>query len=134
LQLVDDVLDYEASEKTLGKPGGADLKLGLATAPALFAWEQHEAMGALIERKFAADGDVEMVRSCASPSVQPKLIMSSHLIQARDFVRNSNALQRTKDLAEQHANKAREVLQHLPPSDARSALEVLTEIVVRRNH
>ncbi|KAH7105173.1 terpenoid synthase, partial [Auriculariales sp. MPI-PUGE-AT-0066] len=112
-QLVDDVLDYESSEKTLGKPGGADLALGLATAPALFAWEENPAMGALIERKFSADGDIEM---------------------ARDFVRNSNALQRTRELAEAHAAKAREVLHHLPPSDARIALEVLTEKVVRRNH
>lgn len=61
-QLVDDVLDYESSENTLGKPGGADLKLGLATAPALFAWEENAAMGDLIERRFSAEGDVEMVR------------------------------------------------------------------------
>ncbi|KAF5346458.1 hypothetical protein D9756_010009 [Leucocoprinus leucothites] len=34
-QLVDDVLDYECTSATLGKPGNADLQLGLATAPAL---------------------------------------------------------------------------------------------------
>lgn len=62
-QLVDDVLDYEAVDSQLGKPGGADLQLGLTTGPALFAWEEHEAMGPLIARKFAEDGDVEMVRS-----------------------------------------------------------------------
>lgn len=61
-QLVDDILDYEAGEGTLGKPGGADLRLGLATGPALFAWEEHAAMGPLIERKFEHDGDVELVR------------------------------------------------------------------------
>ncbi|KZW00520.1 terpenoid synthase [Exidia glandulosa HHB12029] len=112
-QLVDDVLDYESSEKTLGKPGGADLKLGLATAPALFAWEENEAMGDLIERRFSGDGDVEM---------------------ARDIVRQSRALQRTRELAQQHTDKARDVLQHLPPSQARDALEVLAEKVVRRDH
>ena len=62
-QLVDDVLDYEAVDSQLGKPGGADLQLGLTTGPALFAWEEHEAMGPLIARKFAEDGDVEMVRN-----------------------------------------------------------------------
>lgn len=66
LQLMDDVLDYEAGEGTLGKPGGADLKLGLATGPALFAWEEHPEMGPLIERKFSQDGDVELVR-CLFP-------------------------------------------------------------------
>ena len=62
LQLVDDLLDYEAGEESLGKPGGADLKLGLATGPAIFAWEEHPEMGPLIERKFSQEGDVEMVR------------------------------------------------------------------------
>jgi hexaprenyl-diphosphate synthase len=61
-QLVDDVLDYEAADSTLGKPGGADLKLGLATGPALAAWEEHAAMGPLIARKFSEPGDVEQVR------------------------------------------------------------------------
>ena len=66
-QLVDDILDYEAGEATLGKPGGADLQLGLATGPALFAWEEHPEMGPLIKRKFQQPGDVELVRdiSCA---------------------------------------------------------------------
>ena len=59
--MVDDVLDYEEGEGTLGKPGGADLKLGLATAPALYAWEEHEAMGPLIKRKFDQEGDIELV-------------------------------------------------------------------------
>lgn len=61
LQLVDDILDYEAVEGTLGKPGGADLQLGLATGPALFAWEEYPELGPLIERKFKQPGDVEMV-------------------------------------------------------------------------
>lgn len=58
---MDDILDYEAAEGTLGKPGGADLQLGLATGPALFAWEEHPEMGPLIERKFSQEGDVELV-------------------------------------------------------------------------
>lgn len=61
LQLVDDILDYEAAEGTLGKPGGADLQLGLATGPALYAWEEHPEMGPLIERRFRDPGDVELV-------------------------------------------------------------------------
>ena len=36
-QLVDDLLDYVSCEAMLGKPAAADLKLGLATAPVLFA-------------------------------------------------------------------------------------------------
>jgi len=61
MKLVDDVLDYESGEAALGKPGGADLQLGLATGPALYAWEEHPEMGALIARKFEKEGDVERV-------------------------------------------------------------------------
>lgn len=110
-QLVDDILDYEAGESTLGKPGGADLRLGLATGPALFAWEEHPEMGPLIERKFEQAGDVEL---------------------ARDLVRRSSGVERTRTLAKEHADKARELLTYLPESDARGALEVLTERVVKR--
>lgn len=39
-QLVDDMLDFVSSTETLGKPAAADLKLGLATAPVLFACEK----------------------------------------------------------------------------------------------
>lgn len=60
-QLVDDMLDYTVSASELGKPSAADLKLGLATAPVLFAWEQYAELGPLMERKFAEEGDVERV-------------------------------------------------------------------------
>ena len=45
----------------LGKPNGADLSLGLATGPALYAWEEYPEMGVLIQRMFKEPGDVERV-------------------------------------------------------------------------
>ena len=60
-QLVDDILDYESGESTLGKPGGTDLQLGLTTGPALYAWEEHPQLGPLMERRFEQEGDVELV-------------------------------------------------------------------------
>ena len=60
-QLVDDMLDYTRSAKELGKPAGADLQLGLATAPLLFAWKSMPELGALVGRKFEEEGDVERV-------------------------------------------------------------------------
>ena len=61
-------MDYESGESTMGKPGGADLQLGLATGPALFAWEEHPELGPLIERKFKEPGDVELVRQVRTTS------------------------------------------------------------------
>ncbi|KDR73146.1 hypothetical protein GALMADRAFT_142291 [Galerina marginata CBS 339.88] len=110
-QLVDDVLDYESASATLGKPGGADLQLGLATGPALYAWEEHPEIGDLIQRKFEQPGDVEL---------------------ARDYVLRSSGVQRTRALARAYADKAKEVLQELPESEAKAGLEVLTERVIGR--
>ncbi|KJA26755.1 hypothetical protein HYPSUDRAFT_52247 [Hypholoma sublateritium FD-334 SS-4] len=110
-QLVDDVLDYEAASAALGKPGGADLSLGLATAPALYACEEHPQMGALIARKFSGAGDVE---------------------EARDLVLRSAGVRRTRELAQKYADEAVKVLQALPPSEARSALEALAGVVTGR--
>ena len=39
-QLVDDLLDFVSSSNLMGKPAAADLRLGLATAPVLFACEK----------------------------------------------------------------------------------------------
>jgi hexaprenyl-diphosphate synthase len=58
-QLVDDMLDYTITAEELGKPAGADLELGLATAPLLFAWERNAELGSLVGRKFAREGDVQ---------------------------------------------------------------------------
>lgn len=60
-QLVDDMLDYTISGEELGKPAGADLELGLATAPLLFAWRGNPELGALVGRKFKGEGDVQLV-------------------------------------------------------------------------
>lgn len=37
---MDDVLDFTSGANKLGKPSAADLKLGLATGPVLFACQQ----------------------------------------------------------------------------------------------
>jgi hexaprenyl-diphosphate synthase len=66
-QLVDDMLDYTISGAELGKPAGADLELGLATAPLLFAWKERPELGKLVGRKFAGEGDVGMVGNRPMP-------------------------------------------------------------------
>ncbi|WWD20379.1 hypothetical protein CI109_104855 [Kwoniella shandongensis] len=111
-QLIDDALDFLPPDPTLGKPSlGADLRLGLATAPALFAWEKYPDLGPLILRKFSEPGDVEI---------------------AREIVGKSDGLARTVDLARQFAGEARSLVEMLPPSGARDALVQLTVKVVER--
>ena len=54
-------LDFAMDDDQLGKPAGADLSLGLATAPILFAAQDHPELRPLIERRFKGDGDVTMM-------------------------------------------------------------------------
>ncbi|CAG8550146.1 3645_t:CDS:2 [Ambispora gerdemannii] len=111
-QLVDDMLDFTSSSDNFGKPVGADLKLGLATAPVLYAWEEFPELGPLIDRKFKNEGDVEM---------------------AHNLVFRSKGLEKTKLLAALLCKKAATSVLKLPKSDARSALIQLTDKVLIRN-
>lgn len=110
-QIVDDMLDYTSSDASIGKPSQADLKLGLATAPILFAWREEPELGALIGRKFSEPGDVEI---------------------AREAVTRHNGVEKTREMAQEYCSKALDNLRTLPDSDARSALEFLTNSILTR--
>lgn len=101
-QLVDDMLDYTISDQELGKPAGADLELGLATAPLLFAWKQNEELGALVGRKFQGEGDVA---------------------RARELVLQSDGLQQTRALAQDYVDQAIAAIKFFPTSEAKHGLE-----------
>ena len=100
-QLVDDMLDYTTTSASLGKPAGADLELGLATAPLLFAWKDNQQLGVLVGRKFAADGDVQM---------------------AKDLVARSDGIEQTRALAQDYADKAACAIAGFPDSEAKQGL------------
>ena len=55
-QLVDDVLDFTAREKTLGKPVGGDLREGKVTLPLVYALERATPPSAGWWRPFCASG------------------------------------------------------------------------------
>ncbi|KAG5421163.1 COQ1 [Candida metapsilosis] len=112
-QIVDDMLDYTSSDKAFGKPSQADLKLGLATAPVLFAWKQEPKLGDLIARKFNEPGDVEI---------------------ARRAVEKYQGVEQTREMAQKYCMDALANLRKLPESDARSALELLTNSVLTRSN
>lgn len=113
-QLVDDLLDFQSTSAAFGKPsGGADLRLGLATAPVLYAWQElpGEGIHELVARRFEGEGDVEkMLR----------------------LVDRSQGLKRTAELAKEHARRAKEYLDVLPESEAKQALIKINEQVIKR--
>jgi hexaprenyl-diphosphate synthase len=127
------MLDFTVTAAELGKPAGADLKLGLATAPVLFAWEEYPELEALIKRKFSKKGDEEQVSTLILYFRRKKKFNFFFFnFQARDLVYQSDGLKKTLDLAEVHCKLATDALYRLPPSDARSALIQITEKLLTR--
>ena len=110
-QLIDDVLDFVSSADLLGKPAAADMKLGLATAPVLFATKKHPQLNELIARRFGQSGDVE---------------------EAFKLVLESGGLEETKSLARQYCGDATAALDHIRDSSYRSALVGLCDKVLNR--
>ncbi|PYH88892.1 terpenoid synthase [Aspergillus ellipticus CBS 707.79] len=110
-QLVDDMLDYTVSEAEMGKPVGADLELGLATAPLLFAWKDYPELGPLVGRKFSQAGDVQ---------------------KAREFVIKADGVEQTRLLAREYADKAIASLADFPDSEAKAGLVQMCEKTMNR--
>ncbi|KAF7562074.1 hypothetical protein G7046_g2063 [Stylonectria norvegica] len=110
-QLVDDLLDYTQSGKDLGKPAGADLELGLATAPLLFAWKTMPELGALVGRKFEREGDVQ---------------------RARELVLKSDGIEQTRALAQDYSEKAIAAIADFPDSEAKDGLIEMAEKTLKR--
>ncbi|CAJ1082661.1 decaprenyl-diphosphate synthase subunit 1 isoform X1 [Xyrichtys novacula] len=111
-QLVDDVLDFTSGANQLGKPSAADLKLGLATGPVLFACQQFPELHAMIMRRFSSKGDVD---------------------RAWQYVLQSDGVQQTNFLAQRYCQEAIRQISMLRPSAERDALIRLTEMVLTRD-
>jgi len=110
-QLVDDLLDFVSSADQLGKPAAADMKLGLATAPVLFASQQYPVLNDMIARRFSQPGDVEEAFQC---------------------VLESGGLDQTRALAKQHCEDAIAALDIIANSNYKYALVGLCDKVLNR--
>lgn len=110
-QLVDDMLDFVSSAETMGKPTAADLKLGLATAPVLFACEKYPELNPMIMRRFSEPGDVE---------------------RAFELVHKSHGLEQTRFLAKKHCIEAIRLSQELSESPYQKGLQVVADLVINR--
>ncbi|GLV41306.1 qless [Carabus blaptoides fortunei] len=106
-QLVDDLLDFVSSSEAMGKPAAADLKLGLATAPVLFACDKYPELNPMIMRRFQEPGDVE---------------------KAFELVHKSQGLEQTQFLARQHCLEAARLANTLTESPYQKALQRATEM------
>jgi len=117
-QMVDDLLDFTAEEKVVGKPVASDLAEGKLTLPVIFLLERGGARArevvssVLQDRGFARVTRDEMLR----------------------LARECGALDAARALAERHAQDARSELAGFECSPYREALEALPDFILSRDH
>ena len=117
-QLVDDLLDFTASEEVLGKPVGSDLREGKVTLPLIYLLgrctaEEHDKVAKIMEER------------------------AFHTVpwnELLDLLWRYETPLRVKEQANLYAQKARACLEGLPDSPHRRALATLPDFIVDREH
>lgn len=111
-QIQDDILDFTAAASVLGKPALADMDLGLSTAPILYAAQEYPNLRPLVKRRFKEKGDKQKALEA--------------------LYKSDVAMDKAKNLAMFHAQKAIDALLRMPASESRNALVRLTHAVITR--
>jgi octaprenyl-diphosphate synthase len=115
-QLVDDLLDFTASDETLGKPAGADLLEGKLTLPLIYLLEKDSGKRASLQTVMR-DGNYDEVGR-------------HFLLQA---VEESGALDQALQCAQTYAADAVRALDPLPASKYKEALTALPTYIIERD-
>lgn len=117
-QLVDDVLDFTAREKTLGKPVGGDLREGKVTLPLVYALE------------CATPAERRLVETILEQRSYDEVPFSRIL----DLLEKYRGIERVKERAQTFTDKARMLISEFPDSRYQRALMAVTELVTERDH
>ncbi|MGG5253792.1 heptaprenyl diphosphate synthase component II [Neobacillus sp. SM06] len=111
-QIIDDILDFTSTEKTLGKPAGGDLLQGNVTAPVLFAMEDETI------RK-----QIETVTENMGQAGIEKIIA---------LINQSGAIEKSMALSDLYLDKALKILEELPANKAKRTLQDIAKFIGKR--
>jgi octaprenyl-diphosphate synthase len=112
--VIDDVLDYDGNASEMGKNLGDDLREGKATLPLIFAMQRGTPQECALIKHAIEQGDEQALQDIAK------------------IVRNTGAMQATREAAGSQAQLALDALTVLPASLYKSALEELAEQLLNR--
>jgi len=113
-QVIDDVLDYDGDAALMGKNLGDDLREGKATLPLIVAMQRGSAEECALIKHAIENGEVDALQEIAA------------------IVRNTGAMQATREAASAQARTALDALQVLADSDYKTALATLAEQLLQR--
>ncbi len=114
-QIADDLLDFIADSTTLGKNVGDDLAEGKPTLPVIYALQSAAPAQAAALRRAIRSGGLESLDAVVAA------------------LRDSGAVERTRERARRHAAAAHAALAALPASPWREALATLADYAVERS-
>ena len=115
-QLIDDVLDYSAKQRELGKEIGDDFKTGKITLPIILSYRR----GNSVEREFWS--------RCLNDMSQN----DNDFEQALVFMEKNNSLKDTIKRAAHYGNVARDALGIFPQSEMKKALNDTIDFCINR--
>jgi len=113
-QVIDDVLDYDGDAALMGKNLGDDLREGKATLPLIIAMQRGSSQECAMVRHAIENGEVQALQTIA------------------DIVRQTGAMQATRDAASAQAQLALTALTHLPDTPYKQAMAELAEQLLSR--
>ena len=112
-QIIDDILDFTATDKELGKPAGSDLMQGNITLPMLLL------------------RDDPTVRPYIDLAVEEKLTEQDRL-EMLEIVRNSEAIKEATRISDQYLKKALDEINQLPNHKAKKKLRDIALFIGKR--
>jgi len=113
-QVIDDVLDYDGDAALMGKNLGDDLREGKATLPLIIAMQRGTPQECALVKHAIENGEVQALQTIA------------------EIVRNTGAMQATRDAASAQAQLALAALTHLPDTPYKQAMAELAEQLLSR--
>jgi octaprenyl-diphosphate synthase len=116
-QIRDDILDYEGSLSTIGKPIGGDIKEKKITLPLIYSMNQ-------VSKNEAAR--IKKILKNEKNKDDIKTII--------EFVRKNNGINYALETAAKYSVLAKEKLKLFPDSQSRIALEALVDFVIDRKN
>lgn len=116
-QIRDDILDYEGSLSTIGKPIGGDIKEKKITLPLIYSLNQVSKSEAAEIKKMIKNGKKE-----------------ESVNEIIDFVRAHKGIDYAIQTASGYSSKAKEILKSFPESQSKLALEALVDFIIDRKN
>ncbi|MCT2534302.1 polyprenyl synthetase family protein [Aquibacillus koreensis] len=113
-QIIDDILDYQGTSDTLGKPVMADIRQGIYNLPIIYAMQENqEAFKPLLSK-----GDT---------------LTDEDLEKLMDLINRYQGVEKARHLAKRYTHKAIAQIKKMPKGDYREKLLEITTTLLNRN-